>query len=154
MGQDEVDLTQGPLVCAVHVELRPRQRDEGEIDGVADMTHAIDVAEPNLDVRREARHPATDDGCRRKTFGWALRHSRTRRVNSSERSSETCFERSPLIAFRGGKLAFARSRYLGQERSIRRRRVSSTVRIVFAGTPAITVPAGNSALSGPTGPLA
>src|SRR5213596_3374961 len=43
---------------------------------------------------------------------------------------------------------------MGQERSIRRRRVSSTVRIVFAGTPAIRVPAGNAAVSRTTAPLA
>src|SRR5438034_11247102 len=106
MGQDEVDLTQGPLVRAVYVELGPRELDEGEIDGVVDMTHAIDGAEPHLDVRREARHPATDDGCRRKTFGSALRHSPPRRVNSSERSSETCSERCHLITFRRVELAF------------------------------------------------
>src|SRR5436309_13970290 len=115
MGQDEVDLTQGPLVCAVHVELRPRELDEGEIDGVVDMTHAIDVAEPHLDVRREARHPATDDGCRRKTFGWALRHSRTRRVNSSQRLSDTCLQRSPFITFRAGNPASATPPHMGHD---------------------------------------
>src|SRR5438309_8335929 len=41
-----------------------------------------------------------------------------------------------------------------QERSIRRRRVSSTERITFAGTPAITLPAGICADSRTTAPLA
>ena len=36
--------------------------------------------------------------------------SRTRRVNSVESSRATCFEGSPLIAGRGGRLAFASSR--------------------------------------------
>src|SRR5712691_1421992 len=54
--EDEVDLVERPPVRVVHVELRPRQLDVGEINGVVDVTHAVDVAEPHLDVRGEARH--------------------------------------------------------------------------------------------------
>src|SRR5436309_16111609 len=36
------------------------------------MTHPVDVAEPHLDVRGEARHPPVDAERHQKTFGWPL----------------------------------------------------------------------------------
>src|SRR3989449_1258467 len=72
MGQDEVDLIERPTVRVLHVELRPCELDVGQVDGVVDMTHPVDVAEPHLDVRGEARHPPVDAERHQKTFGWLL----------------------------------------------------------------------------------
>src|SRR3989454_12369895 len=72
MGQDEVDLIERPTVRVLHVELRPRELDVGQVDGVVDVTHPVDVTKPQLDVRGEARHPPVDAERHQKTFGWLL----------------------------------------------------------------------------------
>src|SRR5207249_4540611 len=44
MGQNEVDLIERPTVRVLHVELRPCELDVGQVDGVVDMAHPVDVA--------------------------------------------------------------------------------------------------------------
>src|SRR5437870_7952549 len=152
MGQDEVDVLQRLLARLLHVELGAGQLGIGEVHGVVHMAHTVDVPEPHLDVGREARHRGADTRRLDKTFG--AHFSRIRRVNSSDKSNTACFEGVPRSGGRGGKLCSASFRYIVHERSIRRRRVSSTERITFAGTPAITLPAGICADSRTTAPLA
>src|SRR5256885_14593860 len=72
MGQDGVDLSERPTVRVLHVEWRRCELDVGQVDGVVDMTHPVDVAKPHLDVRGEARHPPVDAERHQKTFGWLL----------------------------------------------------------------------------------
>src|SRR2546427_239818 len=57
VGQNEIDLVERALARLMHIELRPRELDVGQVDGVVHMAHSVDVAEPHLDVRGETRPP-------------------------------------------------------------------------------------------------